>query len=401
MTVHGTYADIAGLFSGTLPASPEPDFLTRLDGHGLLYGEAVNSVFGEPEGGKTWLSLAAIAEELRSPVGRGLFLDLDHNGVRSVANRLVGLGAPRQVLADPQRFRYAEPEGANEVMAVVADCEEWRPTIVVIDSVGELVPLFRGDSNSSDDYTRVHRQVATRLAKLGACVVLIDHVSKSTESQRYGATGTGAKRRAIDGAALRVRIRSAFTPGRGGSAVITVNKDRHGGVREHAHLDEGSKEPTAGIFEMGVGDGSSIAWKLRAPLAGERLSESAPLADVTALAALDPQPETVRDVKERMGWGSNRANAALKGLRAGEHLTIPVPEEQERNTERAADTSCSPFPDPYTQEQRNTPDQHEQETVPHAFPAATTETQVPGDVTENTPGLTPRVLEILGKGHQR
>ena len=392
-TIHGTYADIAGLFSGTMPAPPEPDYLTRLDGHGLLYGEAVNSVFGEPEGGKTWLSLAAIAEELRSVGGRGLFLDLDHNGVRSVAHRLVGLGAPRRVLADPERFRYAEPEGANEVMAVVADCEAWRPTIVVIDSVGELVPLFRGDSNSSDDYTRVHRQVATRLAKLGACVVLIDHVSKSTESQKYGATGTGAKRRAIDGAALRVRIRSPFTPGRGGSAVITVNKDRHGGVREHAHLDEGSKEPTAGIFEMGVSDGPRIVWKLRAPLAGERTGDSAPLADVTALANLDPQPETVRDVKDRMGWGSNRAAAALKGLRAGEHLVIPVPAEQEQNTERDDHSPCSSFPDPCTEEQGNTPDQAQQPAVPTAFP----EGHVPGDTTDNTPGLTPRVLAILDK----
>lgn len=328
----GKYTDVAALLSGDLEL-PQPDMLTRRDGHGLLYSAAVNGLFGEAESGKTWIALAAIVEELRSAGGRALFVDLDHNGAKSIVLRLIGMGVPTATVSDPNRFRYTEPDEALEVHAVIADCEQWEPTLVVIDSVGELVPMFKGDSNSGDDYTGVHRKTAAKLAKMGACVVLIDHLAKSAESASKGAIGSGAKRRAIDGAYLRVTLRSAFTPGQGGSAVISVNKDRHGGVREHAHLDEGKKEPVAGIFEMGVSD-SSISWKVRAPLAGERPGENVPLADVAALAQLVPPPGNVRDVKARLKWGSTRANAAFRAFSNGEHNLFLVPGEQPGNGEQ-------------------------------------------------------------------
>ncbi|WP_353109447.1 recombinase RecA [Gordonia sp. (in: high G+C Gram-positive bacteria)] len=361
------YTDIAALLDGTL-TMPEPELLTRLDGHSILYGAAVNGLFGEAESGKTWIALCAIVEELRSPSGRALFLDLDHNGAPSVVKRLIDLGASSDSLTDTARFRYAAPDDSLEVHRILNDCDLWKPTIVVIDSVGELVPMFRGDSNSGDDYTGVHRRTATRLAKTGACVILIDHVAKSSESASKGAVGAGAKRRAIDGAYLRVSLRRSFTPGKGGSSVIAVNKDRHGGVRAHAHLDEGSKEPVAGIFEMGHSN-DGLTWQVRAPLAGERTADDqAPLADVAALSRLDPPPGTVRDVKDRMGWGSVRASTALRGFRAGEHLMFPVPGEPQENEERADRTDAFPVPHPLPPPNKEHADQHKQACVPRAFP---------------------------------
>lgn len=384
----GVYTDIAALLAGKLEL-PEPDLLTRLDGKSLLYSHAVNGLFGEAESGKTWIALAAIVEELRSRDAKVLFIDLDHNGAKSVVVRLIGMGAATSVLSDQDRFRYADPEDALAVHGIIADCEQWRPSLVVIDSVGELVPMFKGDSNSSDDYTGVHRKTAARLAKLGACVVLIDHVAKSAESAAKGPIGAGAKRRAIDGAYLRVTLRSAFTPGKGGSAVISVNKDRHGAVREHAHLDEGKREPIAGIFEMGAGDADRISWKVRAPLAGERPGDTAPLADVTALAQLVPPPGNVRDVKDRMQWGSARASAALRAFNNNEHLTFPVPEEQPGNGEPVGDECVFPVPVPLPPESGEHSDQHKQGSVPRVF------SDVPGGVTANTPGMTDRVAAIV------
>lgn len=360
------YADIAGILNGTLTA-PEPEQLTRLDGHAILYGAAVNAFFGEAESGKTWVALCAITEALRSSNGRCLFMDLDHNGAKSIVMRLLGLGVPADVLTDAGRFRYAEPDDALEIHRILDDCDSWRPTIAVIDSVGELVPMFKGDTNSGDDYTGVHRRTATRLAKQGTCVVLIDHVAKSSESASKGAVGAGAKRRAIDGAYLRVTLRRAFTPGQGGSAVITVNKDRHGGVREHAHLDEGTKEPVAAVFEMGAAaEGEQkLPWKLRAPLAGDhQRDDRAPLEDVTAVANMSPEPGTVAEVKAALKWGSNRAAVALRAFRNGEHLSIPVPGEQQGNGESADSEVSFLVPPPYTPGNEERSDQGEQGSIP-------------------------------------
>lgn len=45
------------------------------------------------------------------------------------------------------------------------------------------------------------------------------------------------------------------------------------------------------------------------------MPSAAPAEDVAALQALDPEPASVRDVKERLGWGTNKASIALKVFR--------------------------------------------------------------------------------------
>lgn len=59
------YGDVAALLAGELPEPPAPTVLRRTDGHGVFYAGQVNSLFGEPESGKTWIALAAAAEVLR------------------------------------------------------------------------------------------------------------------------------------------------------------------------------------------------------------------------------------------------------------------------------------------------------------------------------------------------
>ncbi|SRR5690349_12468506 len=51
------YVDIAAMLGGTLPEPPKPHVLTRQDGHRLFYKGRVNSLFGDSEVGKTWISL--------------------------------------------------------------------------------------------------------------------------------------------------------------------------------------------------------------------------------------------------------------------------------------------------------------------------------------------------------
>jgi len=241
-------------------------------------------------------------------------VDLDHNGPAATLSRLVALGAPVAALRDPSRFLYCEPDDRIEMLAVVAHMAEWHPGVAVVDSIGELLPLFGSSSNSADDFTTVHTRVLKPLARTGAAVLAVDHLAKGQDSRAHGPGGTAAKRRAIGGVSLRVKVKDAFTPGKGGSAYLSVNKDRHGGLRAHCPI--GDREPLAGLFKLDAFTAGVLTWSVSSPGAGERNpDESAPPGDIAAVAALEPAPDTVDDAQFRLRWGRQRTSRAVKAWR--------------------------------------------------------------------------------------
>lgn len=272
------YADVAALLDGTLPEPPRPALLTRTDGHALFYAGRVNFVFGDPEAGKTWVVLAACVEALRAG-RRVLVIDLDHNGVEAVVSNLLLLDAPTAALRDRGAFRYCDPAQPGEVHMVVADCQAWRPAVVVVDSLGELLPMVGASSNSADEFTITHARVLKPLAARGAAVIAVDHLAKNPDSRAHGPGGTIAKRRAVGGVSIRVTARRQFVPGKGGSAALIVNKDRHGGVRKHCPA--GEREPLAGTFVMDPADAhGAVRWRVLPPL--DIVGPAASLDDKTA-----------------------------------------------------------------------------------------------------------------------
>jgi len=311
------YGDVAALLAGTLPEAPAPEVLTRADGHALFYAGQVSTVFGDPESGKTWVALAAVTEVLRDG-GRAIVLDLDHGGMAPTVSRLLLLGAPRAALADPSRFRYTDVDDHVLLACVVEDTVRWKPDVVIVDSMGELLPIFGASSNSPDDFTAVHAKVLKPLAKAGAAVVVIDHLAKNPDSRAQGATGTAAKKRAVGGVSLRCKAAEAFTPGKGGAAHLSIAKDRHGGLR--AVCPTGDGEPHAGTFRMTTDQTGATAWKVHAP-DGQKVAALTDAADLTALLALDPPPKSAEDVRTRMRWGKARALAAM---RAYKDRPVPV-----------------------------------------------------------------------------
>lgn len=258
------YSDLAALLSDGLPDRPEGDLLHRIDGVGLLYRGKRNELYGDSEGGKTMVALAAMAAELNNG-GRVLFIDLDNNGPVETAERMLMLGADRDLLIDRDRFRHCQPDDWMELVAIVTgDCAEWPPTMAVIDCTGELLPMGGGSSNNADDYTRLLRQTSGRLERLGAGVILIDHPAKGADSRAYGAGGTMAKRRAVSGVSIEVINRRKFIPGRGGACELRINKDRPGGVRQHCpDPSGGGRQQYAGTFELdSPGDDGTAAWRV-------------------------------------------------------------------------------------------------------------------------------------------
>lgn len=250
------YPDIGALLSEGLPEPPTPDILRRNDGVGLFYRGEINLLYGDPEDGKTMIALAACVEVLRDG-GTALFVDLDDNGVESTIARLLMLGAPADALRKGQ-FRYCSPAGPDRMEKAVADglADGLVPDLVVIDCVGELIPMFGGSNDSADDFTGIIRATAAPLARAGACVVLIDHLAKSTDSRNYGSGGTMAKRRRVGGTQLRVMVDEQLRKGCGGALRLGIRKDRHSGLRQHCSPASGEKNALqpAGTFIITKGD---------------------------------------------------------------------------------------------------------------------------------------------------
>ena len=326
------YADVASLLAGKLPEPPQPTVLRRGDGRCLFYPGQVNSLFGDPESGKTFVALAAATEVLNAG-GRVLVMDLDHNGEAATIGRLLMLGASRAALSTRDNFRYIEPEDAGVLRTVVEHCRSWLPHAAVVDSIGELMPMVGADSNSADDFTRCHTRVLKPLAMCGAAVIGIDHLAKGTDSRSRGPGGTAAKRRAVGGVSLRVKPMRAFTPGKGGTAKLFVNKDRHGGVRQWCAV--GDREPAAGTFTLRSDSELDATptlppWSMLAPMPGDRDTDTtADPADLQIVQAMDPEPRNSEDVRLVLRCRKDRANLVWAAYRSMRETTT----EQTRFTD--------------------------------------------------------------------
>lgn len=224
--------DLSWILTGTPPETPAPTWVQRTDGTGLFYAGHVNGVFGDPEVGKSWLAQIALVEALNNGQTAAM-VDVDHNGPDHTAARLLLLGARLEHLADPTRFRYYEPEDADELRAAIADVTTHRPAVVLIDSIGEVLPMLGVKSNDSDEVTAALRTVATAPARAGCCVITIDHLPKSHEARATGfAIGSIAKKRMIRGAYIRAEAKAKPAPGQVGRITLRIEKDTLGGLRK-------------------------------------------------------------------------------------------------------------------------------------------------------------------------
>ncbi|MGN5238086.1 AAA family ATPase [Rhodococcus sp. SJ-3] len=284
--------NIAAILDGEAPEPLRPTILQRADGQSLFYSGQVNLIFGDPEAGKTWVCLAAVASELTAG-RRALMIDLDHNGAVAVLGHLLKLGVLPETLKE--NFRYSEPESPQIFRQVVEDVSTWQPSIVIVDSLGELIPLFSSSSNSPDEVTDVHRRTLKPMAKSGAAVIAVDHRPKSEQARnRIDPGGTVAKSRVLGGCSISVTVTRQFRPGHGGACDLVVAKDRHGGVRAHC---SSAKRQSAGTFELTDHENGSLSWLITPP------------AEVASSEATEHASDVVASKVEEILAAAERTNA--------------------------------------------------------------------------------------------
>ena len=103
-------------------------------------------------------------------------------------------------------------------------------TLVVLDSVGEFLSAHGANENWDTDVSKwLFAFFARRLAAAGPAVVLIDHDAKGSDGS--SSAGSKRKRAGLTGASYNVYLENeadAWTRERGGFAIISTRKDRHG-----------------------------------------------------------------------------------------------------------------------------------------------------------------------------
>jgi len=241
---------------------PEPEFLARNDGHRLFYRGKINALLGESESGKTWVALHAVAQSLHLQE-KVIYLDFEDSG-KGILSRLRALGLEDRHF---ENFTYANPDQnltLDERIDLIDALMEIVPELIVVDGVNAAMTLLNLELTSNRDATFFSQQLLKPLALSGACVITIDHVTKSKESRGNYAIGAQAKRADINGAAIMCEVVLPFGRGMSGELTLKVTKDRPGHVRAN------SKEAKfAGTVQLKSSATGSVEMTILAPN-GER-----------------------------------------------------------------------------------------------------------------------------------
>lgn len=253
--------DIATLLAGDLTIPP-PVHFARTDGTCLLYAGKIHAFNGEPESGKSWAAQYAVVQAITA--GQDVtYLDFE-DSPQSVLGRLLALGASPVDITT--HFTYIQPDRplSDEAKTLLREhFRTHRPLLAVIDGVTEAMSTLGLEPLDNADTAHFFRVLPRPLAKLGAAVVLVDHVVKDSEDRGRWAIGAQHKMAALTGAAFTIDIVKPFGRNMSGFAKMTVTKDRPGYIREHAR---GSL--VAELHIISAEDGSVTA-KLKPPVQAE------------------------------------------------------------------------------------------------------------------------------------
>jgi hypothetical protein len=301
--------DLSPVLRGERTSLP-PSALARDDGIKLLYPGRINLAMGETESLKSWFGLIAAQQELAE--GRHvLYIDFEDTEETAV-ERLKALGVTDDQIAD--RFSYVRPEERFDNLAtmVVEDIIAARgsPTVAIVDGVTEAMAMAGLKPDSGSDVTSFYASFPRWLARTGAAVMLVDHVTKSTDGRGRWAIGSERKISGLTGAAFALEVISPFGRGKTGKVKVTVSKDRCG----HLGLHEGERRIIA-IMELRSRPAGGVTSRLEPPPVGRGDGSFRPTTIMERLStAIEGDP----------GLTKNGLRAAVSGKNDAKDLALKL-----------------------------------------------------------------------------
>lgn len=313
--------------AGTL-VLPVPTVGMLTDGSsGLLYAGRVNGIAGESGAGKGWLALTIGLEQM--VLGRDVYyIDFEDSPALALLRLVRVLGAAPALIRG--QFHYVHPSRHDDdaIRSLVERVASTPGALVVIDSTGESIAAAGWNQNHDEDVAAWFQSLAHPLADDGgATVLLLDHLVKSEDGGLWP-IGSQRKRAAITGTQLVADVIDPFSETKNGAVALKVAKDRHGArearsvasyvqfqhpIESIIDMPDGTREivlSKALTVELGPGRTTQQAQADKAAKAATALD-----LDVSSIDQLTPAPTSQRDVIKRMGWGGDRAMAALREWR--------------------------------------------------------------------------------------
>lgn len=194
---------------------------------GMLYAGRINEIHGEPGTGKSNVAIALSNTVMRSG---GTVLYIDPEDVPAgFTRRSLQLGADPEHLM--HRCRYLNDSNPGEILAAQRWAAVHRPELVVIDGMAECMAAAGKNEDKAEDVLQFMQELVRPFAeKSGAAILISDHVTKSWEDRGLWSRGSGAKMGRYDGVSYALSLIDAYSPGQAGAVLLTVAKDRNGGV---------------------------------------------------------------------------------------------------------------------------------------------------------------------------
>ena len=284
-----------------------PAVVERQDGETVLYAGKLNSIFGVPGSGKSWIALIA-AHEAVLRGGRVLYLDYEDNAA-TFKRRALLVGFHPQDYADA--FQYAKPGlmdspvAVAEAVAWLADAPDVGQNLVIIDAAESA-----GCPSDGSDVSPWYSRHVNPWQEVGCGVLTVDHVPKQREDRPMGAIGSQHKLARITGAALAV-------------SGVAWTKRTNGTIFLHNHKDRGGDLPAAvgkcvavvsGTWK-GQGDARGFGYAIEVPT-----QEEAEDMNISILHAIQEEGGVVvgkRKLRDLVQGKNDSKDSAIKGLVQG------------------------------------------------------------------------------------
>lgn len=243
---------------------PAPSMLQRADGKALIYPGKLHGLHADSESGKTWLALVLAAERMQAGE-TVMYLDFEDTA-SGIIERLRALDVEDDVIRE--HFIYLgpdDPPSDSRIAHLTSTARGQGVTVAILDSVTQAMNLLGLSLYNNDDYAKFVQRLVRPLARTGAAVLLLDHVTKDPQDRPRGPIGGVHKLNCIDGAVYSLTNSRPFGRNRTGMSVVKVEKDRPGHVR--AFAGEGRKASVALFEAQGLikADGDHMQARLKLP----------------------------------------------------------------------------------------------------------------------------------------